>query len=61
MDLRHAIEMALNELGVPQPGYPQPVANAVEILQTAIGRPLTVQEPVDKPRDLRNDEAESHT
>lgn len=31
-----AIEAALKELGVPQPGYPAPVANAVEILKKAI-------------------------
>ncbi len=30
------IRRALNELGVPGPGYPQPVANAVEILQGAL-------------------------
>ncbi len=27
-----AVDRALNELGVPVPGYPQPVANAVAIL-----------------------------
>ena len=31
------IERALHELGVPGEGYPAPVANAVEILQTAFG------------------------
>lgn len=30
--LKEACRNALNELGVPRPGYPQPVANAVEIL-----------------------------
>lgn len=34
--LRDAIHAALNELGVPQPGYPAPVANAVEILRAAL-------------------------
>ena len=33
-----AIEAALKELGVPQPGYPAPVANAVAILNKAVGR-----------------------
>jgi hypothetical protein len=36
----NAIERALNELGVPQPGYPVPVANAVEILRTSLGAEL---------------------
>lgn len=31
--LETAIRAALNELGVPQPGYPAPVANAVAILR----------------------------
>ena len=31
-----AIVMALEELGQPQPGYPAPVANAIEILRAAI-------------------------
>ncbi len=35
---RVAVRAALNELGVPQPGYPQPVANAVEILNKAMAR-----------------------
>lgn len=30
------IRSALNELGVPQPGYPAPVANAVKILTEAL-------------------------
>lgn len=34
--LKAAIEAALNELGVPQPGYPAPVANAVATLKAAI-------------------------
>lgn len=34
--LRDSIKAALNELGVPQPGCPAPVAKAVEILQSAI-------------------------
>jgi len=33
---RKAIEDALNELGVPGPGYPAPVANAVGILRNAL-------------------------
>lgn len=32
-ELSNRIENALNEIGVPQPGYPQPVANAYEILK----------------------------
>lgn len=36
-----AIEHALNELGVPQPGYPQPVANAVDILRAALAARAT--------------------
>ena len=35
-EARNAAQRALNELGVPQPGYPQPVANAVEILTSAL-------------------------
>ena len=34
--LRVAIQAALNELGVPDEGYPAPVANAVDILGTAL-------------------------
>jgi len=34
--LEEAVRPALNELGVPVPGYPQPVANAVEILNRAL-------------------------
>lgn len=34
--LREALEAAANELGVPQPGYPAPVANAAEILRAAL-------------------------
>ena len=34
--LYEQIEMAMNELGVPGPGYPQPVANAWEILNLAM-------------------------
>jgi len=35
--LRAEIRNAMNELGVPQPGYVQPVANAYEILDKALG------------------------
>lgn len=35
-DLKFAIQSALNELGVPQPGYPAPVTNAVEILRKVV-------------------------
>jgi GGDEF domain-containing protein len=34
--LREGIRTALNELGVPQPGYLSPVANAVEILSALL-------------------------
>ena len=34
--MRQAIALALNELGVPQPGYPTPVTNAVELLRAAL-------------------------
>lgn len=34
--LYSGIQAALKELGVPQPGYPAPVANAVEILKKAV-------------------------
>lgn len=34
--LREALEKIKNELGVPQPGYPQPVANAYEIAKAAL-------------------------
>jgi hypothetical protein len=34
--LRDAARAAMNELGVPQPGYLQPVANAYEILAEAL-------------------------
>lgn len=37
--LERHIQDALNELGVPQPGYPQPVANAVYILRAALSAP----------------------
>jgi hypothetical protein len=30
------LNRAANELGVPQPGYPAPVANAAEILRTVL-------------------------
>ena len=33
-----ALKAICNELGVPQPGYPQPVANAYEIAKEAIAR-----------------------
>lgn len=32
-----AIDKALHELGVPNDGYPAPVANAVDILRAALG------------------------
>lgn len=34
--LEDAVRRALNELGVPDDGYPIPVANAVAILQEAL-------------------------
>ena len=34
--LRNAARAAMNELGVPQPGYLQPVTNAYEILEKAL-------------------------
>lgn len=34
--MRESIRMALDELGEPQPDYPTPVANAVEILRDAL-------------------------
>lgn len=34
---REAMLAALDELGVPGPGYPAPVANAVGILRHALG------------------------
>ena len=34
--LRAAIDAALHELGEPGPGYPAPVANAVDILRAAL-------------------------
>ena len=34
--LREAIDVALHELGEPGPGYPAPVANAVDILRAAL-------------------------
>ena len=37
--LRSAIDAALHELGVPQPRYPAPVANAVDILRAALEEP----------------------
>lgn len=36
-ELRSAMRRAANELGVPQPGYPAPVANAANILRAALG------------------------
>lgn len=35
--MAEGIKTALSELGVPQPGYPAPVANAVEILTKSYG------------------------
>jgi hypothetical protein len=32
-ELEHRIRRALNELGIPQAGYPAPVANAVSVLR----------------------------
>lgn len=37
-ELNRRITTALNELGVPQPGYPAPVANAVDILTNGLKR-----------------------
>ena len=34
--LKEMIQMALNELGVPNEGYPAPVSNAVDILNQAL-------------------------
>jgi hypothetical protein len=34
--LQHAVQAALNELGVPRPDYPAPVSNAVLILMAAL-------------------------
>lgn len=34
---RDALRTIMNELGVPQPRYPQPVANAYEIAKEALG------------------------
>ena len=34
--LRKAVRGALNELGVARPGYPEPVANAVDMLNGAL-------------------------
>jgi hypothetical protein len=34
---RKALDAIIHELGVPQPGYPQPVANAYEIAMEALG------------------------
>jgi hypothetical protein len=48
--LREAIRAALNELGVPQPGYPAPVVNAVEILSAALAAPRPA--PPAEPDDL---------
>jgi hypothetical protein len=36
MELRAAIQRALNELGVPGENYPAPVANAYDILTEAL-------------------------
>lgn len=33
---RHALDRIMHELGVPQPGYPAPVANAYEIASDAL-------------------------
>lgn len=34
--MRESIHMALDELGEPQPGYPAPITNAVNILRDAL-------------------------
>ena len=52
--LRGAMRKALDELGVPGPGYPTPVANAVRILAEAGGfEPIrcSPQHPCDKVND----------
>ena len=36
IQLESAVKAALDELGVPGPDYPAPVANAVEILRAAL-------------------------
>ena len=37
-EARKVMNNALNELGVPQPGYPAPVGNAVEMLRDYLNR-----------------------
>ena len=44
--LRAAIDAALHELGVPGPGYPAPVANAVDILRAALRAALEEPTPL---------------
>lgn len=40
-DYRHALDAIAHELGVPQPGYPTPIANAYKIATGALeGRSL---------------------
>lgn len=45
--VKKSIRKALNELGVPGPDYPAPVANAVEILQGALKGETVTLEGVD--------------
>lgn len=37
-ELKDALIRASNELGIPQPGYPAPVANAANILKAALAK-----------------------
>ena len=47
--LLEALRRIMNELGVPQPGYPQPVANAYEIAEEAIAAAIAAATDTDDP------------
>ena len=56
MNLDELIQAAMNEIGVPQPGYPAPVANAYEHLEAAraiIAKGRIRSEPTEPPRANR--------
>ena len=46
-ELKHALICARNELGVPQPGYPAPVANAANIIQAALDKAKSAENSLD--------------
>ncbi len=46
-EIKDALKRASNELGVPQPGYPAPVANAANILKYALDKAKKAETSLD--------------